>query len=283
MLGALSRLRSYDFDSKDQDIRGWPLRDANGNVVGTVSDLIIDTQTQHVAEVQLKDGRRLAAHDVLVGDRSLTIAPNVGRGAPQPMTATAQAPRAGTTAKDTAKAAAAAGTGAIAAAGAAVKGAAKTAERTVQRDPREPRMASDVRPDEMLDGDLLVPLVDEELQVGKRVIDAGGVRVKTHVVAKPFDKDIRLREEHVTVERRRVNQPVAADQAEALLHDRSIAAAATSEAPIVQKQARVVEEIVVKKQAGERVAHIHDTLRHTEVDVVEFPSARTEGQKGNGR
>ena len=145
-------------------------------------------------------------------------------------------------------------------------------------------MAREARPDEMRDADVTIPLVDEELEVGKRPVESGGVRVRTHVVSRPFDKDIHLREEHVTVERRRVNQPLAAEQAEALLHDRSILAGATSEAPVVQKQARVVEEIVVKKQAGERVAHIHDTLRHTEVDVVEFPATlRAEAPKGNGR
>ena len=263
MLGALSRLRSWELDRREQDIRGWPLRDAQGNTLGTVHELIVDTSSQHVIEVVLRDGRRLAAHDVVIGDRTLVLAPSAmretpAREAPQPvLRATApQAPRAG--------------------------GAAKPSERAADPQPVVEHVASESKPDEMLDGDLLVSLVDEELEIGKRPLYTGGVRVKTRVVSRPFDKEVRLREEHVTVERRRVNQPLPADQAEALLHDRSIAAAATREAPVVQKQVRVVEEILVKKETGERIAQIHETLRHTEVDVVELPdSIRAEAKKGN--
>ena len=52
------------------------------------------------------------------------------------------------------------------------------------------------------DEDLIIPIVEEELEVGKREIEAGGVRVSTRVSSVPVEKSVTLREEHVSVERR---------------------------------------------------------------------------------
>ena len=41
------------------------------------------------------------------------------------------------------------------------------------------------------------PSMEEELQVGKRAVKRGGVRVYSHVVEQPVEESIELREEHV--------------------------------------------------------------------------------------
>jgi hypothetical protein len=46
---------------------------------------------------------------------------------------------------------------------------------------------------------------------------------------------------------------------------------ARDEEAVVQKQARVVEEVVVRKEAAERTEQIQETLRRTEVEVEELP------------
>jgi hypothetical protein len=62
-------------------------------------------------------------------------------------------------------------------------------------------------------GKEVIPVVQEELQVGKRQVEAGGVRIYTRVTEKPVEEKVRLREEHVDVERRPVDRPLsAADQ-----------------------------------------------------------------------
>jgi stress response protein YsnF len=38
--------------------------------------------------------------------------------------------------------------------------------------------------------------------------------------------------------------------------------------PVVEKTARVVEEVVIRKEATERTETIKDTVRHEEVDVT---------------
>lgn len=119
-------------------------------------------------------------------------------------------------------------------------------------------------------GEVVIPLVEEELSIGKREIDAGGVRVSTHVGTRPVDKTVTLVEEHVRVERRVVDRPI--DSQEEAFRDRSIAMKAAAEEPIVAKRAHVVEEIHIRKDRTERTETVHDTLRHTEVDISEIPA-----------
>src|SRR5437764_3366736 len=50
-----------------------------------------------------------------------------------------------------------------------------------------------------------IPVVEEQLKVGKREVQRGGVRVFSRVVETPVNESVNLREEHVNVERRPVN------------------------------------------------------------------------------
>jgi stress response protein YsnF len=43
----------------------------------------------------------------------------------------------------------------------------------------------------------------------------------------------------------------------------------TAEEAVVTKEARIKEELVVSKTATEHTEQVHDTVRHTEVDVDE--------------
>jgi len=51
-------------------------------------------------------------------------------------------------------------------------------------------------------GKMNIPIVEEELNVGKREVERGGVRVHTRVEAQPVEQQVSLHEEKVTVERR---------------------------------------------------------------------------------
>jgi uncharacterized protein (TIGR02271 family) len=111
-----------------------------------------------------------------------------------------------------------------------------------------------------------IPVIEESLQVGKREVERGGVRVRSYVTETPVHEQIRLREEHVNVERRPVNQPLTSADADAF-RERTVEMTATSEEAVVGKSARVVEEVVVSKTSGEHVEDVSDTVRHTEVEV----------------
>ena len=116
-----------------------------------------------------------------------------------------------------------------------------------------------------------IPIVEEELQVGKRTVDQGGVRVFRRVVEMPVEASVNLREEHVVIERKPVDR--AATAADLTLSGRVIELTETAEESFVGKSAHVVEEVVVGKQVSRHTEHITDTVRKTQVEVEEIASA----------
>ena len=105
--------------------------------------------------------------------------------------------------------------------------------------------------------------------VGKRQVERGGVRVRAYMVETAVHDQVQLREEHLEIERRPVNQQVAS--AEYLFQERSFEATESAEEAVIGKEARVVDEVVVRKDVGQRVETVKDTVRHTEVDVENLP------------
>ncbi|SAL88056.1 Stress response protein YsnF [Caballeronia arvi] len=107
------------------------------------------------------------------------------------------------------------------------------------------------------------PVVRESLDVGKREVQTGGVRVYSRVTETPVRESVSLREERATIERRAVDRPATA----ADLKEGSVEIRETAEEPVITKTARVVEEVVVGKEASSRTETVNDTVRGTEVDV----------------
>jgi uncharacterized protein (TIGR02271 family) len=123
-------------------------------------------------------------------------------------------------------------------------------------------------------GTTAIPVVEEQLKVGKREVQRGGVRVFSRVVETPVSESIGLREEHVNVERHKVDQPISTTDTTAF-KEQEITLRETAEEAVVEKSARVVEEVVVGKQVSERQQKIQDTVRHTEVQVEQLGGARS--------
>lgn len=110
-----------------------------------------------------------------------------------------------------------------------------------------------------------VPVVHEELRVGKRDVNLGRVRVRSYVREVPVDEQVELRREHVSIERRPVDRPVTgADDA---FRERSIEAEERGEEAVVSKEARVVEEVGLRRDVETHRETITDTVRHTEVEI----------------
>jgi uncharacterized protein (TIGR02271 family) len=122
----------------------------------------------------------------------------------------------------------------------------------------------------------VIPIVEENLVVGKRDVNRGGVRVRSYVSEVPVHEQIRLRNERVNVERRSVDQPLSAADGDAF-RERTIDMTATGEEAVVGKNARVVEEVVISKTAEEHVETIDDTVRKTEVEIDRDSDIETRG------
>lgn len=121
----------------------------------------------------------------------------------------------------------------------------------------------------------VIPIVEERLQVGKRVVQGGRVRVRAYVREVPVEVPVELREDHVTIERRPVDRAVEANDA-ALFQDKTIEAVEHREEAVIAREARVVEEISIRQKADVRQETIHDTVRRTKVEV-EDERSRVEG------
>jgi stress response protein YsnF len=125
-------------------------------------------------------------------------------------------------------------------------------------------------------GEARIPVIEEEVRVGKREVEGGGVRVRTRVVERPVEEAVRLREERVNVERRPVNRPVSEADLNAF-REGTFELRERSEEAVVDKTARVVEEVAINKEVGERTETVRDTVRSTDVDVEQTGDVKVRG------
>jgi len=114
-------------------------------------------------------------------------------------------------------------------------------------------------------GEEVIPVIEEHLRVGKREVGHGRVRIRSYVVETPVQEQVTLHEERVQVERRPVDRPVGAS--DDVFRDKTIEATETSEEAVVAKEARVKEEVVVRKTEEERTQTVSDKVRQTKVEV----------------
>jgi uncharacterized protein (TIGR02271 family) len=128
-------------------------------------------------------------------------------------------------------------------------------------------------------GDEVIPVVEEELHVGKREVNRGRVRIHSHVVERPVEEQVSLREERVHVERRAATGDMRAGSVgnENLFQERTIEVEERGEEAVVSKETRVAEELVVRKDVDQRTQTVSDTVRKTEVEVEDERNRRMTG------
>ncbi|WP_235841406.1 YsnF/AvaK domain-containing protein [Cereibacter azotoformans] len=112
-----------------------------------------------------------------------------------------------------------------------------------------------------------VPIVEEEFSVGKVQTTNGGIRVTSSVRETPVEATVTLRTETVGAERRDANRPLEGDEAETAFKEKTIEMMGTREEAEVHKEAPVVGEVELRKEASERQTTVKDTVRKTHVEV----------------
>ena len=108
--------------------------------------------------------------------------------------------------------------------------------------------------------------IEEELRVGKEQTTSGK-RLVSSVSEREVEKPVALREEEVEVERRREDRRLSPGEADRAFREETVEVTATSERPVVSKEARVTGEVALRKQTGEREEVVRDTLRRKDVEV----------------
>ena len=120
----------------------------------------------------------------------------------------------------------------------------------------------------------VLPVVEEDLKVGKRTIEGGRVRVHRRLLERPVEEQVTLREERAVVERHPVDRPAGEADLQAF-EDQTIELRETREEAVVEKTARVVEEVRVGTEVNERTETVRDTVRRSDVEVESVDAPAT--------
>lgn len=108
-------------------------------------------------------------------------------------------------------------------------------------------------------------LAEEQLNVGKRLVDEGTTRIRRFVTEKPVEAKVTLHEEHAEVVRRAISDPAYIKDID--WSDKTVEVQETGEEPVVSKSARVAEEVVIGKKGTDREETVRDTVRRQQVEV----------------
>ena len=128
--------------------------------------------------------------------------------------------------------------------------------------------------DQATNGDQTIEVIEENMEVGKRTVETGGVNLRSRIVECPVEESVRLREERVQVVRNPVNRTATTADLDAF-KESQFELVEHAEVADVSKTANVVEAISINKAVTERNETIRDTVRRKEVDVEQIPGTTT--------
>jgi uncharacterized protein (TIGR02271 family) len=109
----------------------------------------------------------------------------------------------------------------------------------------------------------VLSLAEEQLEIGKQMIETGRTRVRRFVTERDVAHDVTLHHEHAEVLRKAISDPDYIGEPE--WADGTIEAIETAEHAVVKKTARVVEEVSLRRFGSDHVETIRDKLRRHEV------------------
>lgn len=113
-------------------------------------------------------------------------------------------------------------------------------------------------------GERSMQLSEEELQVGKRQVEAGNVRLRKVVRAEQQEVPVELRREQVSIERVDASGQDVPDTA---FQEQQIDVPVMREEAVVGKEARVSGQVRVDKTAETETRTVGDTVRKEDVEI----------------
>lgn len=270
----LKELNHSDYKIADDqpDINNWKIYDSTGKKVGKVKDMLFDEEAHKVRYIitNLKDGELYKDdRDVLIpiGRAQLNtsneriVVPNINR---DKLTTIPQYRDTDSmTQEDEVAIRNAFGTGTAATADYDRKTFYNNEAFDEERfyNPEAENRNENVRNTEGK-----VDVIEEDVEVGKRKVETGGARVSSRIVERPVEERVNLKEENVKVKRNPVDRPAnSADLKNR--QGKTLEETETKEVPVVNKEARVVEEVSLEKDVNRKDEVVKDTVKETKVDV----------------
>jgi uncharacterized protein (TIGR02271 family) len=117
-----------------------------------------------------------------------------------------------------------------------------------------------------------VQLKEERINVGKREVEAGGVRLRKVVRTEVVNQPIELKREEIVVERVPVSEGATADDD---FSEDEIYVPLRREEAVVNKEARVREEVRVGKREERETQTVSETIRKEDVEIEkDMPESR---------
>ncbi|WP_342640885.1 YsnF/AvaK domain-containing protein [Rhodoligotrophos ferricapiens] len=118
--------------------------------------------------------------------------------------------------------------------------------------------------------DDVLRLAEEQLNVGKEKVETGKTRVRRFVTERPVTANVTLHEEHADVIRKAITDPSYV--ADVDWADSTIEVVETAEHALVNKTARIVEEVSLKLTGSDHVETVHDKVRRQQVEIEHIPA-----------
>ncbi len=116
-------------------------------------------------------------------------------------------------------------------------------------------------------GDIEVPLSEEQIKVGKRTVDAGQVHLRKVVRTEIVNQPVEIRHEDVVVERVAAGE-VRSGAVNTDFKEEVIDVPLTREEVVVQKDAKVTGAVRLHKTAETETQTVSETVRKEDVEVV---------------
>lgn len=112
-------------------------------------------------------------------------------------------------------------------------------------------------------------LAEEQLEVGKRQVETGRARIRRFVTEKPVEAQVTLHEERAELVRRAISDPSLIRDVD--WSDKTIEVTETAEQAVVNKTARVAEEVLIRREGTDHVETVRDTVRRQQVELERMP------------
>ena len=134
------------------------------------------------------------------------------------------------------------------------------------------------------DGDrLTLPVIEESLEVGKRVVARGGYRLTKHVDTRVETVDELLRNYRVEIERIPINAPLGSDDLpEPRYEGDTLVVPVIEEVIVTEKRLVLTEEIRITRVAGTHRHPQEVTLRKERVEIERLEPTSTRTGDGPG-
>lgn len=124
-------------------------------------------------------------------------------------------------------------------------------------------------------------LSEEQLTVGKREVEAGGVRLRKVIRTETVNRPVELRREEIVIERVPA-QGTTAGTTEGSFQDQEVYIPLRREEAVVQKDVRVREEVRARKESQTETQQVSGQVRREDVDVTRTGEAKERGPRQTG-